>query len=267
MSKKALAIIIVVLLLVALVSCGGANKTKTDSSEKIQTKSEEKAEEREEENTEVVEETDENKIDTSLTGTALLQQLNYDSSGPMIMKTMVEITDGMDSMSMTYMKDENRRVETITDAGNSILIYNAADKMTYIYSEDESFGMKVSDEMNTDMMIEEGMDMSIPTLDAYIQNFDDDYIASVQTLDGKDVIYIETKDNSDGQAYTVHMWYSLEYAVPLKHEVLSDGKLVLRSVVTEFESDAKIEEEIFSPPSNIEFMDISDLGGMMGDAN
>jgi len=38
------------------------------------------------------------------------------------------------------------------------------------------------------------------------------------------------------------MWYSPDYAVPLKHEVESDGEIVMRSVVTDFEPDAKIEE-------------------------
>lgn len=202
-------------------------------------------------------------LDESLSGAALLSSLNFSYPDSLKMTTHTVITDSFDATSTTYTKGKNFRMEMdLPDIGKQITIYNAADGITYQYTEGQTTGISFSDQ---DMSADQGdsnltnMEEGMTSIDDLAKAFPDNVVARVETLNGEKVIYVETTEN-DGQNGTVdlHMWFSTKYGVPLKTEVLSNGTVTMSTVVTDISADT-IADSQFTPPADVVFTDFSSM--------
>lgn len=203
-------------------------------------------------------------LDESLSGAALLSSLNFSYPDSLKMTTQTVITNSLDATSTTYTKGENFRMEMdLPDIGKQITIYNAADGITYQYTEGQTTGISFSDQdMSADQAdsnltnMEEGM----TSIDDLAKAFPDNVVARVETLNGEKVIYVETtEDDSQNGTVDMHMWFSIKYGVPLKTEVLSNGTVTMSTVVTDISADT-IADSQFMPPANVVFTDFSSMG-------
>jgi outer membrane lipoprotein-sorting protein len=86
----------------------------------------------------------------------------------------------------------------------------------------------------------------------------EDMTARVDTLDGQEVIYVETTeaDGDMGEAL-VKMWYSVKYAMPLKYEYIVDGELTRSYKVVSIEKNIKIDKDSFTPPAGVNFVELN----------
>lgn len=194
-------------------------------------------------------------VDKSLQGAELLASIKYNPPKNMIIESKLT-GSGMSSTATTYHSGENSRTETLADGlGKQIVIYNAKEGITYQYTEGESQGIKLKDgEDSEDSEMSVGM-MELDFSDL-VDASSEDITARMEKLDGEDVVYIEaTESDEDMGDVDVLMWYSVRYSVPLKYEMQMNGQVMMSSVVTNIEADAKIKDDIFVPPKDIEFME------------
>ena len=246
MKNRFIVIIVVIILSLSLIACGGdASETKASSENAEQTKVEKKSKSK--------------KLDESLTGAELLASVEYKMADSLIMTSERTLYDGSISTSTTYTKGENMRVESTTTYGDSVMIYNADEGKTYQYTVGDAEGMVTSDE-DEDIDMD---DFSTPTLAEFAEGSTGEVIARVEELDGQMVIYIETFEESGDGEVVIRMWYSAEYSVPLKFEAESKGQIMMKNVVTDIEYNGKIAKNMFDPPSDVTFVDYS-MGGMVG---
>lgn len=202
-------------------------------------------------------------LDESLSGAALLSSLNFSYPDSLKMTTNTTMADSYDTTSTTYTKGDNLRFEMeMPDVGKQITIYNAAEGVTYQYTEGQTTGFSFKDqEMSTDLtdLGDLNLDEGVTSIDDITDVFPENVVARVETLNGEKVIYIETTEN-DGQNGTVdmRMWFSTKYGVPLKTEILSNGTITMSSVVTDISADT-IADSQFTPPSNVVFTDFSSM--------
>ncbi len=199
-------------------------------------------------------------MDESLSGVALLKSLNFNYPDSLKMTTKTTVADSIATTSTTFTKGDNFRMEMdMPEIGKQITIYNAAEGVTYQYTEGQTTGFSFKDQETTtdlgDLNLEEGVTSINDVTDIFPENV----VARVETLDGEKVIYIETTEN-DGQNGTVdmRMWFSTKYGVPLKTEMLSNGTITMSSVVTDISADT-IADSQFTPPTNIVFTDFSSM--------
>lgn len=242
MKKNKLILIFLVLLSVLILAgCGGSDDAaKTDES---QSKGDKTA-----------------TLDENLSGAALLSSLNFSYPDALKMTTKTMVADSIETTSTTYTKGDNFRMEMeMPDIGKQITIYNAADKITYQYTEGQTTGFSFKDQEMTTDLGDLNLDEGVTSIDDIADVFPENVVARVETLDGEKVIYIETSEN-DGQNGTIEtrMWFSTRYGVPLKTEILSNGTLTMSSIVTDI-SDGDIADSQFTPPSNVVFTDYSSM--------
>lgn len=248
MKKKRLLILILFLFTVLLItSCSGS-----DSNDSSQTSSSDQTSE----------ETSA-KLDENLTGAELLASLSIVTPDSL---SMTSVTNGLygDNISMTTMiQGENSRFEMeMPEIGRQVIIYNASEGITYQYVEGQTTGLmfsdsdlSVDDELSADLETEE-MTSSLSDLSSDLTG---DFTARVDELNGEKVIYIETtEDNGDGTVMDVKMWYSIQYGLPLKYEIYSQGQLVASTEVTDISSE-KLDSSLFEKPAGIEFTDFSSM--------
>ncbi|WP_373482087.1 hypothetical protein [Acetobacterium sp.] len=202
-------------------------------------------------------------LDENLSGAALLSSLNFSYPDSLKMTTNTTMADSYDTTSTTYTKGDNFKMEMeMPDVGKQITIYNAAEGVTYQYTEGQTTGFSFKDQdtaTDLDDLDDLNLDEGVTSIDDITDVFPENVVARVETLNGEKVIYIETSEN-DGQNGTVdmRMWFSTKYGVPLKTEILSNGTLTMSSVVTDISADT-IADSQFSPPSNVVFTDFSSM--------
>lgn len=197
-------------------------------------------------------------LDESLSGVALLKSLNFNYPDSLKMTTKTTIANSMDTTSTTFTKGDNFRMEMeMPEIGKQITIYNAAEGVTYQYTEGQTTGFSFKDQATTTNLGDLNLEEGVTSIDDITDIFPENVVARVETLNGEKVIYIETTEN-DGQNGTVdmHMWFSTKYGVPLKTEILSNGTVTMSSVVTDISADT-IADSQFTPPSNVVFTDYS----------
>ncbi|MDD3307051.1 MAG: hypothetical protein PHO29_08145 [Acetobacterium sp.] len=237
---KYLIMFLVVLSVFMLAGCGGNDAAKTDQSQTDGEKT--------------------TTLDESLSGAALLSSLNFNYPDSLKMTTKTTMADSLDTTSTTFTKGDNFRMEMeMPDIDKQITIYNAAEGMTYQYTEGQTTGFSFKDQNMTTDLGDLNLDEGVTSIDDITDVFPENVVARVETLDGEKVIYIETTEN-DGQSGTVdmRMWFSTKYGVPLKTEILSNGSLTMSSVVTDISAD-NIADSQFTPPSNVVFTDFSSM--------
>lgn len=202
-------------------------------------------------------------LDESLSGTALLHSLNFSYPDSLKMTTKTVITDSFDVTSTTYIKGDNFRMEMdLPEIGKQITIYNAADGVTYQYTEGQTTGMFSNQKMTAgqeDMNMND-LEEGVTRIDNLVDVFPDNVVARVETLNGEKVIYVETtKDDGQNGKMDMHIWFSTKYGVPMKTEVLSNGKITMSTAVIDISADT-IADSQFMPPSNVDFTDFSSMG-------
>ncbi|TYC83879.1 hypothetical protein LNN31_15790 [Acetobacterium wieringae] len=239
--NRVLLVFFVLLSVLLLAGCGGSNNTaKTDDG----TGNDEKSA----------------NLDESLSGAALLKSLNFNFPDSLKMTTKTVMTDNLSTTSTTYTKGDNFRMEMeMPEIGKQITIYNAAEGITYQYTEGQTTGFSFKDQEMTTDLGDLNLDEGVTSIDDITDIFPDNVVARVETLDGEKVIYIETTENDpENGVMDMHMWFSTKYGVPLKTEILSNGTVVMSSIVTDISAD-NIADSQFTPPSNVVFTDFSSM--------
>lgn len=239
--NKLLLVFLVVLSIFMIAGCGSNDNAKTDEN---QTTTGDKT----------------STLDENLNGAALLSSLNFNYPDSLKMTTKTTLTDNIETTSTTLTKGDNFRMEmNMSEIGKQITIYNAADGVTYQYAEGQTTGFSFKDqEMSTDLG-DLNLDEGVTSIKDIADVFPENVIARVETLDGEKVIYIETSENDELNGNVVmRMWFSTKYGVPLKTEMVSDGTVTMRSVVTDI-SDDTIADSQFTPPSDVVFTDYSSM--------
>lgn len=239
--NRLILIFLVVLSVLILAGCGGSNDAaKTDQNQSNGDKT--------------------TTLDENLSGAALLSSLNFSYPDALKMTTKTTVADSIETTSTTYTKGDNFRMEMeMPDIGKQITIYNAAEGVTYQYTEGQTTGFSFKDQEMTSDLGDLNLDEGVTSIDDITDVFPENVIARVETLNGEKVIYIETTEN-DGQNGTVdmRMWFSTKYGVPLKTEILNNGTLTMSSVVTDISAD-NIADSQFTPPTNVVFTDFSSM--------
>lgn len=260
--KKKLILVIIILTIISFVGC--SNEKAVEDAENLKDSTQQEAiindEEQQQETASESEIKDEEvsgekSIDKSLQGAELLASIKYKPPKNMIIETKLTGA-GMSSTATTYHSGENSRTETLAEGlGKQIVIYNAKEGITYQYTEGESQGIKLKDGEDSEDS-EMAIGMSEPNFADLVDASSEDITARMEKLDGEDVVYIEaTESDVDMGDVDVLMWYSVKYSVPLKYEMKMNGQVMMSSVVTKIEADAKIKDDMFIPPKDIEFME------------
>lgn len=192
-----------------------------------------------------------------------LQPRIFDS---LVVETEFFGPEGFQSKSIVYQKDGNMRTEMeIPDGQKQIVIMQANEGVTYQYAEGAEQGMKIMHGnpdavMDRDRMM--GGKMEMPNLREVRNRLDEHMVVREEKLNGEKVIYIEFKEiNENVENAVVKMWYSEEYAYPIRYELFVSEELMMRSDVTRLEVDIKLDDALFMPPEDVAFIEIPMEGG------
>ncbi|MDD2375229.1 MAG: hypothetical protein PHE63_10955 [Eubacteriales bacterium] len=201
--------------------------------------------------------------DKSLTGIALLESIDW--SMPDSYQYMAEVTNtNGETFSMVFWSDgDNIRMESdsVQDTGRSIMIYNAAEAMTYQYIEGESQGVAMSDDEEDIDDDEESGEIEGLDIEALVDDSDeyDKLIAEIKPYEtgGEDALYVEMVYTEDSAEMRSVIWYSLESGFLISSEQYYAGSLISSQKIKDFVSPFKEDTSIFSPPADVEFIDYS----------
>ncbi len=252
--KKFLTFVVILALVVFAVSCSSGDEKKEETKEETKTEQveenkqeskdeEEKPEEeaKEESSEEVTQESSgEKDVD-------LLKSLMYEEPKSISFKATITIQGMGESTMSMYSMGENYRMENELNGEVNVVIYNHEEGMTYTYVEGQKTGYKyptASD--STTMEVDTSFEIEEDEMDYYD-------VIKKDKLDGKDVIYLESKDtNSDG-TFITKSWISEEYRMPLKMQVIDEsGSVISEMVYSDIVIDADISDK-FIPPSDVSF--------------
>ena len=282
--KKIITCILVIAMMVSLAACGGDSSETTTVALQTTTESEaapateSKAETTNADEQDPTAETTSNaasdsssgsKIkvpDKSLTGIELLESIEWSQPDSFYYKSDIVSAQGTNHTMEFWMDGDNIRTETIgiDNDQKSIMIYNADEQMTYQYVEGQSTGIAMSDDMEDD---EEDLEDMAPLSLSELVSEDDDYDeihAEIMSNGGEEVVYIELIASEDSVTVRSQFWYSLNNAFLLSSEIYYNDKLSLAQNVIKFDSTAKIDSKMFTPPADVEFDDFS-MDDMFGD--
>lgn len=196
-------------------------------------------------------------LDSSLEGVALLNAISGDRPKTMKLKTQMT-SAGMTTSSTVYYNGDNTRTETMVDGlGSTVVIYNTDEKVMYSYQEESKEGIRI---LNADVELAEeaGLMMDMSTKFSELSDeVSTDVIARVEKLGQEEVVYIETtnSDQEIGDVF-IKMWYSAKYNMPLKYEMYLGQESLMTLETVEIEKDIKVDQEMFTPPADINFQDV-----------
>ena len=283
--KKAIALLIVALLVLAVTACGPKSGDAAEPSAASESTAPVSSEPNAPETTAPAETANNSEpkaedaaaFDESLTDSELIASLSAlptEMPKNLMMETESDAY-GMTTKTVTYYSGENLRIESQTEAGTSIMIYNADEGATYQYMQGQTTGTVMYDGEDEDYYDDEdygdmGMDAEAEDFSAILSDYGDNITARIETLNGEKVIYIEVLTSEEGLNATMKMWYSTKYLVPLKTEMVSGGEVVVSSVVTKIDA-SKLDDSLFKAPAGVEFTgfsmdDMFDMGDIdMGD--
>ncbi len=165
---------------------------------------------------------------------------------------------GMKASSVTYYRGEDYRtvIEADTTDTPTIMIYLKNEDATYRFNEGTSKGDKILGTLDDDMdFLQEGVSLYTAVLEA--KSVGEPITITDETLDGEPVKYIHGTytDEEEGESAIVEMWYSEKYRLPLKYEITSAGMSVMALTVTDIRVDNSLANDLFIPPSDIEFVE------------
>lgn len=262
MKKKLLIILTVLLMLFACIGCSNnAPAQPADAPQSADSQEEAPAKESAETSDE---QPAEQKVSANLSGLELLKSVNYKIPDSLIMETETVMADGSKATAKTYQKGEFTRMESTSEYGDSVIIYNPDDGMTYQYNVGQTQGVLIPDDEETMMDMGSDEDMSAPDLSDLIESSGEDVVARIETIDGHEAIYVESTVDDEEGSFNTKMWFSTEYSIPLKYEVEMNGQVIVAYTVTNIQFNVNVDDSLFVPPSDIEFADLS-LDDMFGD--
>lgn len=185
----------------------------------------------------------------------------------MVVETEILGPEGFQSKSIVYQKGENVRTEMeLPDGQKQIMILQAEEGVTYQYAEGSKQGMKivhgnVEAVMDRDRVM--GGKMGMPNLRDVRNRLDEHMVVREEELNGEKAIYIEFNDLHENiEQAVVKMWYSEEYAYPIRYELFVNDALMMRSDVTKLEVDIDLDDSLFMPPEDVVFIEIPMEGGL-----
>lgn len=260
MKKQLIIILVVLMMLFACVGCSNnAPAQPADAPQSAASEGNDKDDE-----TTADEQPDEQKIDTNLSGLELLKSIEYKIPDSLIMETETVMADGSKSTTKTYQKGEFSRMESSSSYGDSVIIYNPDEGNTYQFNIGQAEGVVIPDGEETMMDMGEDEDMSAPDLSDFIDSTSEGVEARIETLDGHEVIYVESMTDDEDGSYNTKMWFSTEYSVPLKYEIEMNGQIIVAYTVTNIQFNVSVDDSLFVPPADVNFTDLS-LDNMFGD--
>lgn len=262
MKKKWIGILLILAMTLMIFGCGEKEST-TQTKENVSSNKETTATETKTNEAATTEETEtketSTEINKGLTGTELLANLKYKMPQSYVLHSTYQVGD-QKSEIVTYYQSERQRMETKTADGiEAVMIYDSKEGVTYQYTVGEGYGVMMRDDeddedegedQGTFLSGEEGTAQELFGLEGIVDS-------RIETLNGKDVLYIESTEESDGQAVVMKFWYSLEYPILLKHEMTIAGKVSMASEVSKFEVNVPIDNSLFQKPEGIQFQDFS----------
>jgi hypothetical protein len=192
-----------------------------------------------------------------------LQPRQFDT---LVVETEISGIEGLMTKSIVYQKGENTRTEMEMPGGQKqIMILQAEEGVTYQYAEGSMQGMKIV-HGNLDAVMDRdrvmGGKMEKPDFMDVRNRMDEHMVVRKEELNGEKAIYIEFNEiNEDVENAVVKMWYSEEYAYPIRYELFVNDELMMRSDVTKLEVDIDLEDSLFMPPEGVEFMEVNMEGG------
>jgi len=197
-------------------------------------------------------------------GWDLLQGLVTREYQTLLVATELSGEKGLVAKTTAYYKELNVRTETeVPDQQKYVMIIRGEDGLAYQYTEGMDKGIMVAYESVEDMVspeMEAGMEL--PDLDEIRDKFNESMIVREEKLDGRDVIYVEFSEMGDVlNQVMVKLWFLKENGYPIRQEMYSDGKLLMRSNVTRLEMDISLEDSLFVPPDNVDFIAIMTENG------
>jgi outer membrane lipoprotein-sorting protein len=261
--KKGFVLVSIMMLAFSLVACGNNEITSNvnEEGESVEVNVNDEAGEEVEmaEAEESVEEPmeEEGLLDSTLSGIELLKSFNL--LKPDTLRVEAETNSfGMEIYSVTYIDGKKTRFESdMGDFGSSITISLPEEGVVYYFDEGNTQGTKIIG-MTEEEVYDSGYIVDDSELFSEITNNpSENMVAKVEMLDGEEVVYIESKETEEDMGeILVKMWYSVKYALPLKYEIIMDDEIIASYQVTAIEKNVKFDSDIFSPPEDVEFMEV-----------
>jgi hypothetical protein len=245
-SKKIIAIILILALTIMVIGCSKPQETQTDPP--ATTAKPAPTTVQQPETTTV--QTSTTEVAKELEGFELLQSIHYSMPDSYIMETTITMSD-MTSLMTTYFKGGSQRTENVNMGIKSISIYNAGEGMTYMYNEGDKSGFMSSDDVyygeESSIVNWEGISLA----DA----FEDQPVikARIVTIDGKKAVYMELDNSYEGYSQVTRFWYSIEYPILYKYEIEDANTIIVTGETTRFEVNVPLDNSLFEKPEGVEF--------------
>ena len=177
----------------------------------------------------------------------------------LLVETELSGERGLVARTTAYYKEMNMRTETqVPDQQKYVMIVRGQEGYSYQYTDGIDKGIMLKHEGTEGMMnseIEQGMEA--PDLEEIRGKFDENMIVREDLLDGQEVIYVEFSEMGDVlNQVVVKLWFLKANGYPMRQEMYSDDKLLMRSKVTRLEMNIELEDSLFEPPENVDFIEI-----------
>ncbi|MEX1307004.1 MAG: hypothetical protein AB1Z19_00595 [Eubacteriales bacterium] len=155
-------------------------------------------------------------------------------------------SEGEKAIISTYLTPDMMRIDTAPGTSeNTVTVYDFGTGQTFIYVPSEGFGATMSD-------VELFEDFDYQT---EMMEYTDDIVNVERTTLGDwDVIYGEAE--VDGGH--IKFWYSEEYAMMMKYEVVTPEGEEMYFIITEIEMPDTVDAAIFEKPDDIMFYDLDE---------
>ena len=215
---------------------------------------------------EVVESEEEPEAEQSTEPLDLLGLLQPKPFETLVVETEISGPEGFMTKSIVYQKGVNTRTEMEMPGGQKqIMILQAEEGITYQYAQGSMQGMKIV-HGNLDAVMDRdramGGKMEKPDLMDVRNRMDEHMIVREEELNGEKAIYIEFKEIDEAvENSVIKMWYSEEYAYPIRYEFFVNEELMMRSDVTRLDVDIDLDDSLFMAPDDVEFMEVNMEGG------
>jgi hypothetical protein len=245
-SKKIIAIILILALTIMVIGCSKPQETQTDP---LATTAKPAPTTVQQPETTTVQ-TATTEVAKELEGFELLQSIHYSMPDSYVMETTITMSN-MTSLMTTYFKGGSQRTENVNMGIKSISIYNASEGMTYMYNEEDKSGFMSSDDVyygeESSIVNWEGISLA--------EAFEDQPVieARIVTINGKKAVYMELDNSYEGYSQVTRFWYSIEYPILYKYEIEDANTIIVTGETTRFEVNVPLDNSLFEKPEGVEF--------------
>lgn len=158
--------------------------------------------------------------------------------------------DGQQSTTITTVSGENFRVDTKTDEGVSVYIYNSEEGATYSYDETTKQGFKMNESIE---------DYSEDFDEGLSEDDDSEIVVSAELGEflGRKVLIVVFDASEDYGEYENEVWYDLELGATLKWIMRENDAVVQETTATKVDAKFKADKSTFVPPSDIQIAEVN----------